>query len=373
MLDASSGGALLSKSYEEGYKSIKSITTNTYQWPVSRDIPTLSQKKPNGVHEVAETTALASQIAQLNQMMKNMMTSSVMQVAEPVKVMTDTSEVVCVYCIGSHLFEDNYDNPVSINYVGNNKYNNPYSNTNNPGWHNHPNISWSNNQNQSKPQASQTPQIPPGFSTPNYVVANKGNNRLENILKSFIQETKLKFQSQGVSIKNLENQVGKITTALSSINMGALSSSIETPATTSGINNVETCKLIILRSGKECEGTTSTRNKVPTKELSVLHRSGKKKADVSEELSSEEGNEEILIPEIAMLKTIRITSNPEKKPSCMLEVDKVPRFTQERPQPPFPQRIRKAKEEQQFSKFMEILKQLHINISLIDYIQQMPN
>lgn len=31
MLDASYGGGLLSKSYEEGYKLIENITTNTYQ------------------------------------------------------------------------------------------------------------------------------------------------------------------------------------------------------------------------------------------------------------------------------------------------------------------------------------------------------
>jgi hypothetical protein len=36
------------------------------------------------------------------------------------------------------------------NYVGHNNYppkNNPFSNTYNPGWRNHPNFSWSNNQN----------------------------------------------------------------------------------------------------------------------------------------------------------------------------------------------------------------------------------
>ena len=36
------------------------------------------------------------------------------------------------------------------NYVGQNSYppkNNPYSNTYNPRWRNHPNFSWSNNQN----------------------------------------------------------------------------------------------------------------------------------------------------------------------------------------------------------------------------------
>ena len=72
------------------------------------------------------------------------------------------------------------------------------------------------------------------------IVANQGNNQLENILESFIQETKNQFLAQGVSIKNLENQVGEIYTSLSSRNMGALPSSTETPATTFVVNNVKT-------------------------------------------------------------------------------------------------------------------------------------
>lgn len=57
----------------------------------------------------------------------------------------------------------------------------------------------------------------------------------------------------------------------------------------------------------------------------------------------------------------------------MPEVDRVQKIVQERPLPHFPERIRKAKEEQQFGKYMEILKQLHIHIPLIDVIQQIPN
>ncbi|KAI5441476.1 hypothetical protein KIW84_010811 [Lathyrus oleraceus] len=84
-----------------------------------------------------------------------------------------------------------------------------------------------------------------------------GNNQLENILKSFIQEAKTKFQTQGESIKNLENQVGQIATALSSRNKGTLPSSTESSATTSEAKSIETCKVIKLRNGKECEGSTS--------------------------------------------------------------------------------------------------------------------
>lgn len=95
MLNASSGVALLSKSYEEGYKLIESIISNTCQWSISRDDVTPSQKKPAGVHKVTETTTLTAQIVQINQTMKNMMTSPVIPIAELDKVVTDTLEVAC--------------------------------------------------------------------------------------------------------------------------------------------------------------------------------------------------------------------------------------------------------------------------------------
>lgn len=60
MLDASSGGALLPKSYKDGYKLIESITTNTYQWPVTRAIVVSTIKNLVGVHEVTETITLTA-------------------------------------------------------------------------------------------------------------------------------------------------------------------------------------------------------------------------------------------------------------------------------------------------------------------------
>ena len=95
-----------------------------------------------------------------------------------------------------------------------------------------------------------------GFSTPNYGVSNQGGNQLEGILKSFIQDTKNQFQAQGVSIKNLENQVGKIASALSSKTLGSLPSTNENPTSTSGTRVVMMCKVIKLRSGNNCEGTS---------------------------------------------------------------------------------------------------------------------
>lgn len=62
-------------------------------------------------------------------MVKIFMTNPDVPTTQLVKVVTYASEVSCVYCMGVHLFEYCYANHLSVNYVGNNKYNNPYSNT----------------------------------------------------------------------------------------------------------------------------------------------------------------------------------------------------------------------------------------------------
>ncbi|KAK8589897.1 hypothetical protein V6N12_024287 [Hibiscus sabdariffa] len=44
-----------------------------------------------------------------------------------------------------------------------------------------------------------------------------------------------------------------------------------------------------------------------------------------------------------------------------------------RPPPPFPQRLKKQQQDYQFKKFFDILKQVHINLPLVEALQQMPN
>ncbi|KAK8578440.1 hypothetical protein V6N13_116284 [Hibiscus sabdariffa] len=44
-----------------------------------------------------------------------------------------------------------------------------------------------------------------------------------------------------------------------------------------------------------------------------------------------------------------------------------------RPPPPFPQRLKKQKQDYQFKKFFDILKQVHINLPLVEALHQMPN
>ena len=63
------------------------------------------------------------------------------------------------------------------------------------------------------------------------------------------------------------------------------------------------------------------------------------------------------------------TKQPEKS-SEQKQKEKVKAYT---PAVPFPQRIQKAKKEEQISKFLEIFKKIEINIPFSEALTQMPN
>ncbi|KAL5583489.1 hypothetical protein UlMin_015931 [Ulmus minor] len=157
IVDAASNGALMSKTYNEAYALLERMASNNYQWPTER-VP--SGRRIAGVHEVSEITSLTAQIASLVNTLNN-------QQATPhqnVNSGQGTGES-CVLCNGTHRFESCPSNPESVCYVGNmNRNNNPFSNTYNPGWRQHPNFSWSNQgAGQGSNSAPQRPQFPPGF------------------------------------------------------------------------------------------------------------------------------------------------------------------------------------------------------------------
>ncbi|KAG9450483.1 hypothetical protein H6P81_010448 [Aristolochia fimbriata] len=108
------------------------------------------------------------------------------------------------------------------NYVSNfRRSNDPYNNTYNSGWRNHPNFSWSNNNQQpntQQPIAQTRP--PPGFQKAAREPEQKSN--LEDMISKILanQEkgearTEARLQTQEASIRNLEIQVGQLANAIS--------------------------------------------------------------------------------------------------------------------------------------------------------------
>ncbi|XP_070035120.1 uncharacterized protein [Nicotiana tomentosiformis] len=56
----------------------------------------------------------------------------------------------------------------------------------------------------------------------------------------------------------------------------------------------------------------------------------------------------------------------------VLEQDKTQITGRKRPPAPFPQRLAKYQKDEQYKKFMEMLKQIQVNIPLIDALREMP-
>ncbi|KAG8501134.1 hypothetical protein CXB51_003228 [Gossypium anomalum] len=115
-----------------------------------------------------------------------------------------------------------------VNYMGNNNFrsqNNPYSNTYNAGWKNHPNFYWGGQENQ-------RPQNPQGFQQPHYQQEKKPN--LEEMLSKFISVSKTRFQNTETALKNqqamiqgLKTQIGQLSKLISERPQGSLPSNTE--------------------------------------------------------------------------------------------------------------------------------------------------
>ncbi|KAI3461414.1 hypothetical protein Pfo_018077 [Paulownia fortunei] len=322
LVDAAAGGALMGKTHEEAYNLLETMAANAYQWPSERIAP----KKVFGVHDVDALATLAAQVAAaLSKQFNSIHTN-------PTPILIE----VCNFCSGPHhSMECQVGNsfipsqPEQAHFVGNaNWQNNPYSNTYNLGWRNHPNFSWRNGQNavgaqpanyQSQNQSQQVPKAP-----------------LEDAIEKFMARTEATLQkqesiiqNQSATIRSLEIQIGQISSMLSARPQGSLPSNTE-------INLKENVYAITLRSGKE---------------LSELER----KVTTPKELANER-----------MVEKFDDTPSKElDKPKSKLFPDNPPPYM---PLIPFPQRFQKQKLDKQFSKFFDVFKKLHINIPFADEI-----
>ncbi|KAL5563392.1 hypothetical protein UlMin_033139 [Ulmus minor] len=300
--------------------------------------------------------------------------SSPVSASSPVVIEPNNSSVEtvsCVFCGGGHVYDDCPNNPVSVNYVGNynsgnynsgsyNRGNNPYSNTYNPGWRQHPNFSWSNQMGQSSnnpnmpinPNAS----APPGFQQqqgqrpqiPTQSAPQERGDSLESMMRAFMNKTETHIQNQGVALRNLENQVCQLATALSSRPSGALPSNTESPQR----DGKEHAKAITLRSGN-------------TVEVPEASKRTQKESDLVQE--------EVITEQVKNQQENREVENSAEKSDADVSVVPQQIHQQRRPPPPFPQRFQKQQQDKKFQKFLDVLKQLHINIPFVEALEQMPN
>ncbi|WRX13588.1 Integrase [Theobroma cacao] len=115
-------------------------------------------------------------------------------------------------CGDGHSYDRCPYNSESVQFVGNfnRQQNNPYSNTYNLGWKNHPNFSWNNNAGLSNPK----PIMPFGFQQQARPQIPKKKSQLEEHLLQYMSKTDALIKSQGASLRNLEIQVGQLANSI---------------------------------------------------------------------------------------------------------------------------------------------------------------
>ena len=147
VVDSGCGGVLMEKSSEEAMKLFEQLSDHSQQFH-SRGRQGVKSK---GMYEVNLNEGSPNQMAtvdrKLDMIVKAMALQSISRSQQTAPLQ------VCVICSQFDHTTDTCPLYSSVdqeqaNYVGQYPHkNNPYSNTYNPGWQNHLNFSWSNNQN----------------------------------------------------------------------------------------------------------------------------------------------------------------------------------------------------------------------------------
>ncbi|KAJ9536000.1 hypothetical protein OSB04_un000828 [Centaurea solstitialis] len=226
---------------------------------------------------------------------------------------------------------------------------------------------------------------------------------LEAMMKGFISQTQ-------ASIKNLETQVGQMALEIRNRSAGYLPSDTEIPQRP----GKEQVKAVTLRNGKDLNksekkdgspkrdlassSSTPTHTDSPTPAesaftspvpdfplLSPVTSTGPQRTEwrpqrnISKDVSQSGDSPEIIsntLPKetdttlsTTMIKPVPITPSPSPSPTPQKTTTptQVPLYI------PYPQRLRNQREEAQFKQFLDVFKQLHINIPLLEAIERMPN
>ncbi|KAM1219674.1 hypothetical protein ACFX2G_047713 [Malus domestica] len=361
MLDASAGGALVDKTPGAAKVLIANRAHNAQQYEGvgQRDPP-----RPQ-VNEVSSMPKIQSQLANL--------TSIVSQLAEGMKIHGPS---VCGVCSMQGHANDQCPQLIenggweAANAVGfgnqNQPRHDPYSNSYNPGWRDHPNFKWRDPQQPQ--QQGGFRQQPPGFYTKPFIPnqnqvqsapTNSGmsldNDQVVKLLTTLTQEVQnqnKERQIQDKRVDNLEKQVGQIAEFMGQIReQGKLpSSTIMNPK-----GGFETVNAIMLRSGTQ---------------VGAEPKSSKSSHDEDEKLLQEEAQGPKLTAKDE--QSLPPPSSPPK-PSQTTKVSPNSTFSSSIPlNVPFPGRFRQSKKEEAEKDILETFRKVQVNIPLLDAIKQVP-
>ncbi|KAM2312315.1 hypothetical protein ACFXTH_022734 [Malus domestica] len=362
MLDASAGGALVDKTPTAANTLIANRALNAQQY---EGVGQRSMPRQHQVNEVSAITELQNQMANL--------TTLLSQVVEGSKVKTVAS---CGVCSMQNHHTDKCPQLIenggweTLNAVGyGNQYQSrgdPFSNTYNPGWRDHPNFNWRDpQQGQQQSGFRQQPQdfyqkpLAPPQAQAQPAQSNAGNSsdndkifQLLTTLTQEVQNQAKERQIQDKRVDNLEKQVGQIAEFIGQFReQGRLpSSTVVNPK-----GGFESVKAITLRSGKEV-GTEPKPSKSGPNEDEKLKIEEEDQAKATARIEQS-------LPQPPKHSN---SANAGKKGPIPVNSNVIP------PDVPFPSRFLQSKNEEEAKDVLETFRKVQVNIPLLDAIKQIP-
>ncbi|XP_021747415.1 uncharacterized protein LOC110713266 [Chenopodium quinoa] len=293
MVNAASGGGLVNKTPGDATRLIAELAENSRQF--SQRTPTRRVNAAN-----SNTSELESQVADLTSMMREFMVNSRNpQQLNACGICTSMGHPTDA-CPQLQEEQNEQANAMGFQGQGPQRRYDPYSNTYNPGWRDHPNLRYGNSQGNQQQQNAQGQQQYQQYRAPlpkpQGQSSNSNNMSTEEMIRSLtsnvstMQQNMVQFQQETrSSIQNLENQFSQISSAVSRLE--AKDSGKLPPQTE--LSPKQQANAITLRSGKELKETeiaTKRAEDIPRfakfmKELCTIKRKhrlgGKEKVKVS--------------------------------------------------------------------------------------------
>ncbi|CAL9024824.1 unnamed protein product [Prunus brigantina] len=317
------GGALKKKNAQESYDIFEMLGSNDQH----KD----TRGKSAGIYEISPNNELALQVAGLQRKL-----DSVLNMVPKVP-QVEVCGICNVQGHSTHMCPAGNDYPAFIHEQAHmmNSYNqrprnDPFSNTYNPGWRNHPNFSWSNNQNQNQASSS----FQPKSSSLEDTVKLLAQNTLQ-----FQQTTNGALQQHSAALTKMEIQLGQIADSLNQREPGKFPSQ-----TNVNPKHHEQAKAItVLRSGKVFDNKVG--NEVTNDDIVN---------------AGDEQNEKTTPKEAIPIGTSTISPQMHKAKNPYL------------PPIPFPGRLATSKHDKSFAEIYDILSKVNVNLPLLDMIRNMP-
>ena len=343
LLETMCGGDFLSKHPDEAMDFLNYVAETSKAWdePNSRGAERLrpSNHQRGGMYALSEDTEMKAKLTTLTRRLEEleMRNQHEMQAVNELS----TSQPSCFNCqSNSHPGEHCQEHAHILNQ-NNPPTNAPYGNTYNPNWRNHPNLSWKPKPPAYIPIGTQQ-QLPPPASPVEQAILN-----LSKVVGTFVEEQKVLNVQTNQKIEAIESSLNRKLDNMHS----------------------EISRL----SNQQLQG--SEKGKVPFQ--SQQHQRGVHEIGLTNDPN-------VRIDEVKAVVTLR--SGKELRPAVPALVRSAPTVA-DLPQeeqsaskeevkisvpPPFPQALRKKKSSVNQTEMLEVLRQVKVNIPLLDMIKQVP-